>query len=329
MLNRFYQYLRENQVIFALFILAGGWFIYQIRGILMLLFLSYIFMAALLPAVHFFINRKFPRILAVLIPYITVLGMIILLVFTLVPFFGQQIESLFINFPQYIKQSLTVFGISIDPKQIQNYITPGVGVIGQNAFAVSTKLFGGLFSTLTVLIVSFYLLISHDKFQRAFARLFHRDTRESVVITLNQIDDKLGAWLRGQFLLCIFIGVITWVALSLIGLPYALPLALIAGILEALPTLGPILSSIPAIIVALTISPSLALTIGIAYFVIQMLENNILVPKIMQHAVGLNPIVVIIGIMIGGNLMGVSGALLSIPFISFTTVLFSNLKELE
>jgi len=284
-------------------------------------------MAALLPAVNFLISKKFPRLFGVLIPYTFVLALLLLLVLPIFPFFIDQIESLFINMPLYIKDSLALFDIQMDPKEIQNYINPDFAVIGKNAVAVSSAVFGGLLSTLTVLIVSFYLLMSHDNFQRSFSRLFHRDQREAVITTMNQVDMKLGAWLRGQFILCLAIGLITYLVLSLIGLPYALPLALIAGLLEALPTIGPIISAVPALIVAFTYNPTLALFVALIYFAIQMLENNILVPKIMERAVGLNPIVVIVGILIGGSLMGVPGALLSIPFISFSTVLFNNIDK--
>jgi predicted PurR-regulated permease PerM len=114
-----------------------------------------------------------------------------------------------------------------------------------------------------------------------------------------------------------------------LGLPYALPLALLAGILEVVPTLGPILSAIPAAAIAFTISPTLGFTIIIFYILLQALENQVLVPKIMEKAVGLNPVVVILGVMIGGNLMGISGALLAIPFISFLIVLFNSLNSPE
>ena len=132
----------------------------------------------------------------------------------------------------------------------------------------------------------------------------------------------MGNWMRGQLALSFFIGVISWIFLTLIGVPYALPLAFFAGFLEILPTIGPIIASVPAIIVALTISPTLAIAVAIGYIVIQAIENNLLVPKIMQAAVGLNPVVIIIAILVGGNLLGVWGALLSIPFLTILTIIF-------
>jgi len=327
MITKFYRYLLRNQVILALFIIVAGWFLFHIRGIIVSIFISYIIMAALLPGVSYLRRKKFPKVLAVLIPYVGVFLIIFLLIIPLIPFVVSQISSLFNGLPKYLDNSATILGFKINQSQIQEYLSNGVGGLGKNAFDVTSKIFGGLLATLTVLVVSFYLLNYDDSFKRKFAQLFDQEEREHVHDTLRLVDDKLGAWLRGQALLCFAIGLGTFLILSALKMPYALPLALIAGFLEVLPTLGPILSAVPAIIVALTISPAMALIVAVAYLVIQLLENNILVPKIMQHAVGLNPVVVILSIMIGANLMGVTGALLAIPFVSFAIVVGKSLRE--
>lgn len=286
-------------------------------------------MAALMPAVHFLKRKKFPQILAVLIPYVAIVLLIFLLVVPLIPFVGGQITSLLNGFPKYLDQAATFFGIQLNQAQIQNYFSTEVGNIGKNAIGVTSRVFGGLLSVLTVLVVSFYFLNYSDVFKRKVAALFEVDDREHIKETLQLIDYKLGAWMRGQIVLCVVIGLATFIALSILQLPYALPLALIAGMLEVLPTLGPILSAVPAVIVALTISPAMAIAVVITYLLIQMLENNLLVPKIMQHAVGLNPVVVILSIMIGANLMGVVGALLAIPFVTFAIVVVNSLRKVD
>lgn len=327
MVHRFYSFLLKNQVIFALFLIVFGWFIFQTRGILVSIFLSYIIMAALMPAVQFLKRRRLPNILAVLIPALGTLIILILIIFPLVPFFLGQISSLAADLPNSLDEAATSFGMTIDAQAVQDVVTREINSISRNAVVVTTKVFGGVFSALTVVIVSFYLLLYYDKFKKDIAKLFQKDERGFVEDLVEKINDKLGAWLRGQLTLSFFIGLITYVALSIMGLPYALPLALIAGLLEVIPTLGPTLAAIPAVIVALTINPPTALAIVVIYIIIQLLENNFLVPKIMQKAVGLNPVVVILGVMIGANLMGVAGALLSIPFISFILVLFQSVNS--
>jgi predicted PurR-regulated permease PerM len=309
--------------------IIAAWFIYQIRGIIVSIFISYIIMAALLPAVKFLRRYKLPNILAVLIPYVGVFLLIFLLVIPLIPFVLTQISSLLNGLPHYLDNSTTVFGFRVNQSQIHDYLSTEVGSLGKNAVDVTSRVFGGLLTTLTVLVVSFYLLNYNESFKRKFARLFDSEDREHIHDTLELIDDKLGAWLRGQVTLCFAIGLATFVVLTILRMPYALPLALIAGILEVLPTLGPILSAVPAVIVALTISPAMALVVVIAYLLIQMLENNLLVPQIMRHAVGLNPVIVILSIMIGAKLMGIAGALLAIPFLSFAIVVAKAFRQTD
>jgi len=284
-------------------------------------------MAAMLPFVEFFRKQKLPKILAILIPYLALTILIFALILPLIPFFSEQTALLFKNLPRYFDQSANIFGYQMDPRQLQNYVNGEIDNIGRNLFQVTGRVFGGIISVLTVIIVSFYLLFYRDDFKKTLAGLFQKETRDKVFLTISHVDDKLGAWLRGQLLLSLSIGVFSFFGLTVMGIPYALPLALLAGILEVVPTIGPIISAIPAVIVAFTISPTMGLLVALFYFVLQMLENQILVPKIMQRAVGLNPIVVILGIAIGANLLGIAGALLIVPFISFVIVLYKGIMK--
>lgn len=284
-------------------------------------------MAAVLPMVEFLQKKKFPKIFAVLIPYLGIVIAIFLLVVPLVPFIAEQIQSLATKFPQYIDRTATAFGFTIDKSYMQNYLGNEFDTLGRNAVDFTTKVFGGIFSVITIFVVSFYLLMYSDAFKKFLANLFHDGSREYIHRTLDQVNEKLGAWLRGEIVLMVFIGLFSWVGLTILGLPFALPLALLAGLLEIVPTLGPILSAIPAVIVAFTVSPTMAITVIVLYMLIQALENQLLVPKIMQKAVGLNPVVVILSVMTGANLMGVAGALLAIPFVSFMVVLVNSFQE--
>ncbi|MEK7570638.1 MAG: AI-2E family transporter [Patescibacteria group bacterium] len=326
MMHQFFRYLFKHQVLLALFIITFVWFIIQVREIIVSLFLAYIIMAAVLPFVNFLRKRGLHKVVSVVIAYITILLLLFLLFFPLVPFIVEQIQLLISRFPDYLQQASQIVGIP-DSKQLENYLNSELGNLSRNAVGVTTQLFGGLFSLLTTFIVSFYLLLSHENFNKGIARLFHPNLRPKVMTTVNRVNEKLGAWLRGQLLLSFFIGLTSWIALTLAGVPYALPLAILAGILEVLPTLGPILSAIPAVIVALTISPTLAVAVIIIYILIQALENNFLVPNIMQKAVGLNPVIVILAVLIGSTLMGIAGALLAIPFVSFIIVIFKSIEE--
>jgi predicted PurR-regulated permease PerM len=252
-----------------------------------------------------------------------------ILILPLVPFVIDNIRDLIQTFPVYLKEASQTLGITItiDAKQIQNYLSNEINTVSSNAYTLTTQVFGGLFSFLMIFVLTFYMLWYYEEFKKLFSRMFPSHGRAYILSTLEKINDKLGAWLRGQVILSVFVSVISWITLTALGIPNALPLALLSGILEIVPTLGPILSSIPAIIVALTISPQLALTVTIAYILIQLIENNLLVPKVMERAVGLNPIVIILGVLIGANLIGIAGALLAIPIITFVVVIFKSLDQ--
>src|SRR5260221_10985072 len=248
MLQRFYEYLLKNQVIFALVIIFLLWFVFQIRDIIVSLFLSYIIMAAVLPIVTYLRKKHFPKIIAVLLPYFIIVLLLIVLIIPLVPFVLEQLKSLIIGFPKYLQESANLFGITIDSRHVQNYLNGQFNSIGSNALQVTTTVFGGIFTVITFFIVSLYLLLYNDSFKRNFSLLFHRDQHAKVLNTLGLVNDKLGAWLQGQIILSLSIGVLTWIALMLLGIPFALPLALLAGILEIVPTLGPTLAAIPAVV---------------------------------------------------------------------------------
>ncbi len=326
-MNPFIKYLFTNQVIAALLLIIIGLFILKIKGILVAIFIAYIIMAAFLPFVEFFQKRRIPRVLSVVIPYVIVFTFFTSLVIPLIPFFVSQIQSLFIIFPRYLDQAAGILGVQIDATQLGSFFGSEIGLISQNAFALTSKVFGGIFSTLTIFVVSFYLLLDHDRIKKYLVNLFPIQNQKNVLLITSQIEEKLGGWFRGQIILSIFIGVITWIGLTFLGLEFALPLALIAGTLEIIPTIGPILAAIPAIIVALNTSANTAIIVVVFYIFLQAVENNLLVPRIMQKAVGLHPIAIIIGVIIGSELLGIIGALLAIPFISLLLIIFNSFNK--
>lgn len=307
-------------------ILALIWLAIELNGILIIIFISYIIMAALSPFSDFLIKKSFPRILSVLIPYALAIAILVLLIFPLVPFFASQIHLLFSNFPKHISQIAKTFNLSIDVSTMNNVFQSDINTIGKNALSVTGKIFSGVFSILTVLVISFYLMLEREMLKKQFVTLFSKKYQENILKTIEQIENKIGLWLRGQLILSFTIGFSVWIGLTLLGIPFALPLALLAGILEIVPTIGPIISAVPAIIVALTISPGVAIAVVVFYILLQMLENNILVPKIMEKAVGLNPIVIILGVLIGAKFLGILGALLSVPFIAMVIIIVKSFK---
>jgi predicted PurR-regulated permease PerM len=132
---------------------------------------------------------------------------------------------------------------------------------------------------------------------------------------------------RGELTLVLVIGLLSFVGLTLLGIPYALPLAVIAGVMEIVPVVGPIIAAVPAIAAALLISPVFALATAALYFVIQQLENHLIVPTVMNRAVGLNPLMTIIALMIGGRLLGIGGAILAVPIVVVLKIIITDILE--
>lgn len=327
MIKNLYDYLSKNQFIAGLAIVGILALLYQLRETLLVIFVAYIIVAALNPVVSFLRKRGLPKTVAVILTFFITLSLFIIIIAPLVPFFVSQIQLLGTSFPFYMQQAAQAIGISLNLKEISNLITPQQ--LGQNAFALAGGVFGGFFTIISTIAISFYLLLSYDTAKTQLSKLFPPKHQKKAEDTIEQVNDKLGAWLQGQFILSIAIGLLTWVSLTAFNVPFALPLAVLAGLFEIVPTVGPIISAVPAIIVALTISPNMALIIVGLYIAIQLLENHLLVPRIMQRAVGLNPVVVIIGVIVGGRLLGIPGALLSVPFISLIVLLFKNFDDVK
>jgi predicted PurR-regulated permease PerM len=321
MLNPIVKYVLNNHILTTVIIVAIAFFMYQIKGILIGLFMAYIIMASIHPFVRTLRKYKVPKIVAIVLIYALVIAFFVLLVIPILPFFVSQIQALFKAIPLYLDSVSAALGIEINVRTIQSYVTPIVNAVSDNAFSITGRVFGGIFSVLTIFILSFYLLLDRERLGREAPNVLPEKYREKTRLTIHLVEEKLGAWLRGQIVLSLVIGFITWLVLTALGIPFALPLAILAGFLEIIPTLGPIIAAVPAVIVAFAISPVMGLVVMVAYAGIQVAENNILVPKIMQKAVGLNPVVILVSILIGGQLFGIVGALLSIPFVSAAIII--------
>jgi predicted PurR-regulated permease PerM len=177
----------------------------------------------------------------------------------------------------------------------------------------------------SILLLTFYLLVEWQGILDLFVRLFPSEHRERIAAVSGRVAVKISAWLGGQMLLGLIIGVTSAVGLALLGVPYFFVLATIAGIGEMIPMVGPLLSAIPAVAVALTVSPGLALAVAVFFMVQQAIENNVLVPKVMGQQVGLSAVAVIVALTIGTELLGIVGALLAVPTAAIVQVLVEEL----
>jgi len=185
----------------------------------------------------------------------------------------------------------------------------------------------GLFSVIIVIVISFYLAVQKNGIQHLLKGVTPKEHEPYVLDLWARAQKKMGHWLQGQLFLAIVVGVLVYIGLSLLNIRFALLLAIIAGIFELVPYIGPVLAGVPAVILALFQAPILALWVLILYFVVQQLENYLLVPLVMKKVVGLNPVVVIIALLVGGKLLGILGILLAVPAAAVLAEFFKDFKR--
>ena len=203
--------------------------------------------------------------------------------------------------------------------------TPNTGQVVQ----VGLSLAEALTTVLTLLTVVYFWLTEHARLQRYVLAFVPQDRRKRARDVWNAAETRLGMWVRGQLILMSTIGVATGVAYTLLGLPSALLLGLLAALAEAIPIIGPLLGAIPAVLVAATISPQLALAVAGVYLVLQLIEGNVLVPLVMRNTTGISPFIVILSVLIGGAVGGFIGALLAVPIAAAGEVLIEGLQARE
>jgi predicted PurR-regulated permease PerM len=320
---------------------AVMWAMYLARGALLLVYISVLLAIGFAPVVRAIeqqrlvpvATRRLPRWLAILVIYVVIVGALTALGLMIVPPLLDQATELWRQTPELLNRAqawLIRYGVLDQPITLEEAVrsapASGGNAVGTVAVAL-TRVVGGVFGFLTILILTFYLLVESDTLFSGFARLFPRPDRVRVEEAAEKISAKLSAWLNGQLILAGTIGSSASIGLYFLGVPYFYVLALVAGVGETIPVIGPILAAIPAVIVALTVSPQTALFTTIFFVVQQQIENHLLVPKVMERQVGVSAVTVIVALLIGGSLLGILGALLAVPTAAIVQVVVQELLD--
>jgi predicted PurR-regulated permease PerM len=208
---------------------------------------------------------------------------------------------------------------------LKNFFTSGEG--SNNILTGTFGVFSGVVSLLTVLVVSFYLVAEEKGMKKFISALVPAGHQGFVMNLVEQIQKKMGLWVLGQVFLSVVIFLFTFAGLKILGVKYALLLGLLAGLLEIVPYLGPILSSVPSIFFAFIQSPPLAIAVIILYVLIQKTENYVLTPKIMEKTVGTSPLLVLVALLVGFKLAGIVGVLIAVPLAGAITVVISEVSQ--
>lgn len=318
------------------------WAAFLVREVLLLLYISALLAIGFSPIVRLIErqrllpigSRRFPRWLAILVLYVVILGTLVGIGFLIFPPLVEQAQALW---ETKEKMFLRAQGVLIErgwmrrPISLEQAVqqapvsTDTVGTV----FGAVRGVVGGIVGFLTIVIVTFYLLVDSWNIHQTFLRLFPKPQRARVDAVTRAITVKVSAWLGGQLVLGVIIGITSGVGLWLIGIPYFYVLAVISAIGELIPVVGPILAAIPAVLVAGTVSYQKALIVVAFFLVQQQIENHVLVPKVMERQVGVSAVVVIVAILIGGRLLGVVGVLLAVPTAAILQVLVTEILDLK
>lgn len=310
------------------------YFMWYIRDIVGVVFVAWVFASAVDPAIDYLQKKKVPRAISLLSILGIAVGFLVLVGVLLVPPLATELGELAEVIPEYVDefkglQDSVPFDIE---GSIQGLSEQVAGASGQ-VLGYILGVFGGIFTFLGVIVLTFYMTVEEDSMKKFIRQISPLKFQPFVIQKIHKVQRKMGAWLRGQLILMLIIGTLTYIGLLILQVEYALVLALLAGLLEFVPVLGPILAAIPAIFFAFVQNPVTALLVLILFVIIQQLENNVIVPRVMKRSVGLNPLITIIGLLVGAKIAGIVGMLLAVPVIVIAWVFledfFSEKKKEE
>jgi predicted PurR-regulated permease PerM len=313
--------ISHKTVVFTALFLLGLWFLYFIKDIILQLFISLIIMASFNPIVTKLTKFRIPRVLSVILVYLFFFVVLSFAVYAIAPALVVQTASFISNLPRYL-DNLGVPAV-LREKVLSEFLVQIGGLPNQIAKA-SISVFSNALGVFTVLIFAFYLLLSRDKFDDVLATFTGEDKKRQISEIIDKMEEKLGGWARGELILMSIIAIFMFIGLTLLAIPFALPLAILAGIFEIIPIIGPTVSAIPSVIIGFGISPITGIAVASLAFLIQQVENYVFVPKIMQKSVGVNPLITLLSLTVGFRLSGILGGLIAIPVVITIEVL---LKE--
>ncbi len=306
-------------------------------GVLLLFFVSILFASALEPIVGW-LRRRLPlsRVGAILVVYLCFFTIMVGMAFVVIPAALNQAARIVAALPPFFDE-VRAWAAGLRPVALSDSITALVDSVeaifapapppdSEEVVEVGSAVAEAAVAFFTMLTIVFFWLLEHARLQRYTLAYLPAKRRAGARDAWNEVESRLGLWVRGQLILMAAIGIATGIAYSLLGLPGALVLGLIAAITEAIPIVGPLLGAIPAVMVAATVSPELAVVVAVIYVVLQIVEGSVLVPLVMRNTIGISPLLVLVSLLIGGAVGGIVGAFLAVPVAAAIEIVLSRLQ---
>jgi len=332
-----------QRVVWATLVLASVilvfWLLYRFYQVIFILFIAIVIGTVIRPVVNWLYQRGLSKIAGAILVYLLLLILLIGFLWLLFPLIFEQSSTLAREIPDYY-QSLRAWVINSPNQlfmrlgQLLPPVLPKLNPVqqtGEDAVASAGQVLGyimmtaqAIFVIIVVMVLTLYWTLDGPRMIKSFLLLIPQDQRESIGELILAMESKVGLYIAGQGVLCLVISIVALIAYMLIGLPNALVLALAAGVMEAVPMIGPLLGAIPAALVALSIAPDKLVWVIVATIVIQQLENSLLVPRIMRKAVGVNPFVTLLALFAFSSLFGLAGALMAIPIAAIIQLVLNH-----
>ena len=316
--------INASTIVRAILIVLFFVFLYILKDVLIIFLFAIIIASAISPFANWLDEKKFPRLLGVLLLFLVVLVLVVGVLSLIIPYVSQDINQLVTTLPQFVaKVSTSLEKVQEGSPQYLDFLSEIQNILqsfsdylqqsSQSILGLIISIFGGVMSAIAILIISFYLSVTKKGIENFLGSVVPEKYESYAIDLWKRAEFKVGLWLQGQLLLGLIMGLLVYVGLSLMGIKFALILGFLAAILEIVPMVGPVLAAIPAIFLAFLLSPALGLWVIVFYVVVQQLENHLLVPVVLGKTVGLNPVVVIIALLVGQQLAGIPGMILSVP----------------
>jgi predicted PurR-regulated permease PerM len=340
----------SRTVLFTIALLIALWLLIQLNAVIVRLVLAVILAAGMKPLVDRLTSYELrrqgwwtpPRGLVVLVVYVMTIVLVVVASSLILQVVVVEVSNLVNGLPVYAPRMVVWVNGLIDlvpggrdmlegfdiGAQFSSLVERLLSVFAQAVYVLQyvLGLVSGLLDVLMILLLALYITTDGPRIGRYLLAFLPADRHEQAARITSRIFVRLGGWVSGQLTLCVIIGVMAWLGLTVIGVPYAVVLGLVAGILEAVPNIGPIIAAVPAVLVAALYSPLQAVLVLLLYVVIQQLENYVVVPRVMSRAVELHPLAVLLALMVGGELMGVLGAVLAVPVTAAISVIVDEIR---
>lgn len=315
--------ISSKTIVFTVLFLLSLKMIWQIHELIFSLFIAFIIAGALKPGVDYLEKRKIPRTLASFLIYLIFILLIAGTFNIIIPPLAQEISRLFKNLPYIIKKTFPYAPINF----FTNFFTQNLPGIANQTVDIIRGIFSNIVFVTSTLFFGFYFILDNHLIEKLLGSFFEDSEVSRIKYIIDRGQKRMAAWFWGEIILMLIIGIMTYIGLTTIGMKYVLALAVLAGLFEAIPTLGPIASAVPSFLIGFSYSPVLGVSTIFLNFIIQQLENNLVVPFVMKKVIGLHPVITLIALIIGGKLAGILGVILAVPTTIFIeTVLIETQK---